>query len=199
MLSHGSAELSLLCGDVMTGRGVDQILPYPGDPGLAEPRVRDTRTYVELAERTSGPIPRPVAFSYPWGEALAVPGWSAADVRIVNLETSVTRSDQRWQGKGGHYRMHPDNVPCLTAARLDACALANNHVLDCSRARPTRAGPSTIASPRPNQPWGAGVKVAGAGRDLAEARSSRRTCTACASATRTCRSCRCWRSGGVGA
>jgi poly-gamma-glutamate synthesis protein (capsule biosynthesis protein) len=26
--------------------------------------------------------------------------------------------------------MHPDNVSCLTVARPDACALANNHVLD---------------------------------------------------------------------
>jgi poly-gamma-glutamate synthesis protein (capsule biosynthesis protein) len=26
--------------------------------------------------------------------------------------------------------MHPGNLACLTAARLDACALANNHVLD---------------------------------------------------------------------
>jgi poly-gamma-glutamate synthesis protein (capsule biosynthesis protein) len=26
--------------------------------------------------------------------------------------------------------MHPQNVPCLTAARIDVCALANNHVLD---------------------------------------------------------------------
>jgi poly-gamma-glutamate capsule biosynthesis protein CapA/YwtB (metallophosphatase superfamily) len=26
--------------------------------------------------------------------------------------------------------MHPDNVGCLTVARLDACTLANNHVMD---------------------------------------------------------------------
>ena len=26
--------------------------------------------------------------------------------------------------------MHPDNIPCLTAAGIDCCALANNHVLD---------------------------------------------------------------------
>ena len=33
-----------LCGDVMTGRGVDQILPHPGDPTLREPVVDDART-----------------------------------------------------------------------------------------------------------------------------------------------------------
>ena len=25
-----------LCGDVMTGRGIDQVLPHPGDPVLYE-------------------------------------------------------------------------------------------------------------------------------------------------------------------
>jgi poly-gamma-glutamate synthesis protein (capsule biosynthesis protein) len=37
------------------------------------------------------------------------------DVRIVNLETAVTRSD-RPRPKGINHRMNPDNVPCLTAA-----------------------------------------------------------------------------------
>ncbi len=30
-----------LSGDVMTGRGVDQILPHPGDPTLHEPCMAD--------------------------------------------------------------------------------------------------------------------------------------------------------------
>ena len=61
-----------LTGDVMTGRGVDQILPSPGDPRLWERYVDDARTYVELAETASGPIPAPVDFAWPWGEALPV-------------------------------------------------------------------------------------------------------------------------------
>lgn len=36
-----------LCGDVMSGRGIDQILPSPAPPELFEPFVRD---YVTLAE-----------------------------------------------------------------------------------------------------------------------------------------------------
>ena len=46
----------LLCGDVMTGRGVHQILPHPGDPTLRESYLPDARRYVELAEVLSGPI-----------------------------------------------------------------------------------------------------------------------------------------------
>ncbi|HEU5260859.1 MAG TPA: CapA family protein, partial [Gemmatimonadales bacterium] len=52
------------------------------------------------------------------------------DVRVVNLETSVTRSGDYWEGKEVHYRMHPENVACLTAARIDIAVMANNHVLD---------------------------------------------------------------------
>jgi poly-gamma-glutamate capsule biosynthesis protein CapA/YwtB (metallophosphatase superfamily) len=35
-----------LCGDIMTGRGIDQILPHPSDPRIYEPVVTDARTYV---------------------------------------------------------------------------------------------------------------------------------------------------------
>ncbi|KJY46832.1 hypothetical protein VR46_06905, partial [Streptomyces sp. NRRL S-444] len=119
-----------LCGDVMLGRGIDQILPHPGDPGLRETYVRDARTYVELAEEVGGAVPRPVGFAWPWGDALRVLDAAAPDARILNLETSVTQCDDRARGKAVHYRMHPGNLPCLAAARPDVCALANNHVLD---------------------------------------------------------------------
>ena len=43
-----------LCGDVMTGRGIDQVLPHPNDPRLHEPYIGEARSYVELAERGNG-------------------------------------------------------------------------------------------------------------------------------------------------
>jgi len=119
-----------LCGDVMTGRGIDQVLPHPGDPQLHEPYVISAETYVALAEETNGPIPRPVDFAYIWGDALDELELAAPDVRLINLETAVTRSADYWPGKGIHYRMSPDNMACITAAKIDCCALANNHVLD---------------------------------------------------------------------
>lgn len=119
-----------LCGDVMTGRGIDQILPHPNTPELHEPYVRDAREYVELAERANGPIPRAVEPAYIWGAALAELDRVGPDARIINLETSITCADTYWPGKGIHYRMHPAHIACLTAARIDVCALANNHVLD---------------------------------------------------------------------
>ena len=56
----------LLGGDVMLGRGVDQILPHPGNTALREPFVHNARRY-ELAEQANGPIPRPVDWGWRWG------------------------------------------------------------------------------------------------------------------------------------
>ncbi len=121
---------ALLGGDVMLGRGVDQILPHPGNPALREPYVRDARRYVEFAEQVNGPIARPVDFAYPWGDALAILDDLAPDVRLLNLETAITADGDFAERKAIHYRMHPGNVPSLAAIRPDVCALANNHVLD---------------------------------------------------------------------
>ncbi|MEU4928713.1 CapA family protein [Streptomyces yokosukanensis] len=149
-----------LCGDVMLGRGVDQILPHPGSPVLREGYVTDARSYVELAEASGGPIPAPVDPAWPWGEALAVLERAAPDARIVNLETAVTRSDAFAPGKAVHYRMHPANLPALTAARPDVCVLANNHVLDFGRPGLEETLDALA---------GAGLRAAGAGRDADEA------------------------------
>jgi poly-gamma-glutamate synthesis protein (capsule biosynthesis protein) len=131
MRSNGARPVCIfLCGDVMTGRGIDQVLPHPVDPVLYESHVRDARDYVRLAESVNGPIPRPVSFSYVWGDALAELERARVDARIINLETSITTSAAYWPDKAVLYRMHPGNIACLTAAGIDCCCLANNHVLD---------------------------------------------------------------------
>ncbi len=119
-----------LGGDVMTGRGIDQILPHPSDPFIPEPYLRDAKEYIELAELANGSIPTPVSFSYIWGDALKEWERIAPDVKLINLETSITRSNDYWWGKGINYRMNPENIGCLTAAKIDCCSLANNHVID---------------------------------------------------------------------
>jgi len=119
-----------LCGDVMTGRGIDQILPHPSDPAIHEGYMKDARRYVEIAEKINGPIPRSVVPDYIWGDALGELERMAPDLRIINLETSVTKSGDYWKGKEVHYRMHPENIGCMTVAKVDVCSLANNHILD---------------------------------------------------------------------
>ncbi len=149
-----------LCGDVMTGRGIDQVLPHASDPRLHEPWVTDATRYVNLAQSANGPFPRRVGFAYPWGDALDELDRSKPDVRIVNLETSITDSDDFQATKGIHYRMHPANVPCLEAAGIDCCVLANNHVLDWG----TAGLEDTLASLRQTR-----MKATGAGRNASEA------------------------------
>jgi poly-gamma-glutamate synthesis protein (capsule biosynthesis protein) len=149
-----------LCGDVMLGRAVDQILPHPSDPVLYETHVRDARQYLGLAERRNGPIARPAPWSYVWGDALAILARWQPHARIVNLETSITRSATPWPGKAVQYRMHPDNVPCLAAVGIDCCVLSNNHVLDWGRA----GLDETLSTLRH-----VGVATAGAGVDLGAA------------------------------
>lgn len=159
-MTQGQLTL-FLCGDVMTGRGVDQVLEHSCPPRLHESGVVSAVDYVELAERANGRIARPVDAAYVWGDALDVLERRRPDARIINLETSVTTCEDA-HPKGINYRMHPDNAAVLTAARIDCCVLANNHVLD----------------------WGvgglletldtldrAGIAVAGAGHDLEHARA----------------------------
>ncbi|MGE5323874.1 MAG: CapA family protein [Actinomycetota bacterium] len=81
-------------------------MPHPGKSGLREPYLQDARKYVELAITRNGSIPRPVDYRYVWGDALTQLDRIKLDLRIVNLETSVTVSDSFWTEKEIHYRMH---------------------------------------------------------------------------------------------
>ncbi|HEY8506783.1 MAG TPA: CapA family protein [Steroidobacteraceae bacterium] len=159
-MSSREAVRLFLCGDVMTGRGIDQILPHPLPPHLHESYVRSARQYVYLAELENGPIPEQRDFAYIWGDALDELYRVHPDLRIVNLETAVTTSEDAWPRKGIHYRMNPLNVPCLTAAGFDCCILANNHTLDCGYAG-LEQSLHTL--------HGAGVRTAGAGLNIDEA------------------------------
>ncbi|MEV6138328.1 CapA family protein [Nocardia sp. NPDC051990] len=152
----------LLGGDVMLGRGVDQILPHPGDPTLHERYVEDARTYAELAERINGEFTRPVDFRHPWGDVLPILAQLAPQVRLINLETAITADGAFAPVKGIHYRMHPDNVPVLTAIAPVVCALANNHILDFG----IQGLADTVAALDT-----AGIQRAGAGVDFDNARA----------------------------
>ncbi len=143
----------------MLGRGVDQILPHPSDPALREWYVRSALEYVALAKRVNGPIPKPVDFRYVWGDALTELDRLSPRARIINLETSVTTSG-RFDPKGINYRMHPANTPCLTAAKIDCCVLANSHILDWGRTGLI----DTVRALR-----NAGIMTAGAGQDVGQA------------------------------
>jgi poly-gamma-glutamate capsule biosynthesis protein CapA/YwtB (metallophosphatase superfamily) len=160
---HPPPRLRLfLCGDVMLGRGIDQILPQPCDPALHEDYVHSALDYVQLAEAVNGAIKRPATPAYVWGAALDELKQARPDTRIINLETSITRSED-YDPKGINYRMSPENADTLAAAHIDCCVLANNHILDWGRAGLL----DTVTTLKR-----LGMKSAGAGRTLEEARAA---------------------------
>jgi len=65
-----------------------------------------------------------------WGDVL--PHLMRADLRIINLECALTNHRQPWirTEKMFHFSAAPEAVRVLQAAHIDACTLANNHILD---------------------------------------------------------------------
>jgi poly-gamma-glutamate synthesis protein (capsule biosynthesis protein) len=145
----------------MCGRGIDQVLAHPCSSEIYEEYVRSAERYVLLAEQANGAIPRRNGSSYVWGAALNELDRTQPDARIINLETAVTRSNDR-ANKGINYRMSPENAECLATAKIDCCALANNHVLDWGRAG-LKETLTTLQK--------LNVKATGAGRTDLEARA----------------------------
>lgn len=97
---------------------------------------------------------------YPWGDTLPV--FQRADLRLCNLECALSDRGAPWTTtpKAFHFRSDAKNVAVLTAARIDAVSLANNHALDYG----AEALVDTLALLD-----AAGIQHAGAGRTLDEA------------------------------
>jgi poly-gamma-glutamate synthesis protein (capsule biosynthesis protein) len=95
-----------------------------------------------------------------WGDVL--PHLMQADLRIANLECALTGHRRPWARtwKMFHFRADPGAVRFLKAARIDACSLANNHILDFE-ARGLRDTLRTLSA--------AGIRHAGAGLNASEA------------------------------
>jgi poly-gamma-glutamate capsule biosynthesis protein CapA/YwtB (metallophosphatase superfamily) len=91
-----------------------------------------------------------------------LPHLAQADLRIVNLECALTNHLRPWTRtrKMFHFRADPKAVRVLQAARIDACALANNHILDYEE----RGLRDTLRMLRVT-----GIRHAGAGANAAEA------------------------------
>jgi poly-gamma-glutamate capsule biosynthesis protein CapA/YwtB (metallophosphatase superfamily) len=108
----------------MLGRLIDQLLPEhvnnPQDKEVATSFISKHPSILGQGNYTP---------SSPWGTTLSL--FQASDLNIINLETAVTTTPERWPNKKYNYRMHPANLaPILHAAQIDYANLANNHVLD---------------------------------------------------------------------
>lgn len=134
--------LLFFCGDVMLGRAVDQILKHKNNPKIYESYYKDARCYIPnymLNELNKIPksdhddkcyaynITKPD--EYIWGDLLNDKLYKQSQLRIINLETSITTSKHN-QNKTVLYKMHPKNIGVIKVANVDYCCMANNHVLD---------------------------------------------------------------------
>lgn len=169
----------LLCGDVMTGHGIDQLLLPSAAHAPLERTVKSALEYVREAEAANdprprvasprgpvavgapahSPLPRPVSFEYPWGDVLALLKREQPDLRLINLETTITERGVP-AFAAPHARMHPLHLPTLAALGVDGAVLANRHVLDWGH----EGLLDTLVSLRQ-----AGIPCVGAGHDCAEA------------------------------
>lgn len=120
-----AAAISLrigLLGDVMLGRLVDQLMPehvYDPEDGP------HARYFTEFYNRSK--------FKYriesPWGSIR--PLLLENDANFANLETSLTRTEEKWPNKVFNYRAHPKSaIAALKAGKVGYVSCANNHTLD---------------------------------------------------------------------
>lgn len=117
-----------LCGDVMTAHGLDPM--QPRDDEVGERTLQSALDYVREAVGRHTPLPRPLSFEYPWGDALHLLRREQPDLRLVNLATPITACDISSECRPPHARLHPLQLPLLAALGIDGVVLANGHALD---------------------------------------------------------------------
>lgn len=148
-----------LAGDVLTGGAIDHLFATHNSDDFGKPGHKPAAQYLNESEQLHGAVQLPVAHDYIWGVALGALEAARPDFRLANLETPVTTCST-WEPKSYSFRMHPDNIGCLTALGLDCVSLANNHCLDFG----IDGMIETCATLR-----NAGIGYCGAGMNLAEA------------------------------
>ena len=176
-LRTAAVALSVLTVTACTAAGGPPAAPQPSTsatpststtpqpaPETATPRRRPVRIAVAgdvhfegvLADRLRDP-----------GTALvpATAALAAADLAIVNLETSVGTGGAPEPGKRFTFSAGPEAFTALSAAGVDVASMANNHALDHGRARL----PSTLRAARAAGDSKPALAVIGIGRDEEEA------------------------------
>lgn len=113
-----------------------------------------------LADRLRDPATALAPASSPLLAALA-----AADVAIINLETSVGTGGRPEPGKRFTFSAGPEAFTALAGTGIDVVSMANNHALDFGRARL----PSTLRAARVAAGADPPLSVIGVGRDRGEA------------------------------
>ncbi|MCD4532876.1 CapA family protein [Nocardioides sp. cx-169] len=144
--------------------------PRPTVPRTPEARPRPVTIALAGDVHFEGALRRrladPATALAPATRALA-----AADVAVLNLETSIGSGGRPEAGKRYTFQAPPSALRALTAAGVDVASQANNHALDFGRA-PLPGALEAIATARSADPP---LAVVGLGRDADEAFRPART------------------------
>lgn len=138
----------------------------PRSPRPPEPLTIAVAGDVHFEGALRGRLDRPATALAPATSALA-----AADVAIVNLETSLGAGGRPESGKRYTFQAPPTALAALAAAGIDVATMANNHALDYGR-EPLTSAFEAIETARTADPP---LAVVGIGRDVAEAFRPART------------------------
>ena len=131
--SNGRTYTLVLLGDLQLGRLIDALLPTSIARQSPHTDPESAANTVDTHFLPRHPNLRDYVHASPWGNALPLVR-DGCDVVLGNLETALTVSERRWEGKVFNYRSHPGNVNVLLEAgfrgRRGYVSLANNHTLD---------------------------------------------------------------------
>ncbi len=126
-----------LAGDFMPGRGIDAVMPRPCPLEIREGFCTSSIEYARLAERKHKkrfPENQTLSARDVLGEASKLIERYEPHVKLINLETSVTKKSTFYPNKGINYRASEENVFALfDILKPNVVSLANNHAMDFSR------------------------------------------------------------------
>ena len=123
----------LLLGDLQLGRLTDALLPTSIARQSPHTDPESAAHTIDTQFLPRHPGLKDYGYASPWGNSLELVR-DGCDVVLANLETALTTSEGRWEGKVFNYRSHPGNVNVLREAGFGKgrgyVSLANNHTLD---------------------------------------------------------------------
>ena len=178
-LRNGAVALTILTVTGCTTTGLPPTAQQPATPPHALDASRSTpqpdpETSTTLRQPVLIAVAGDIHFEGVLAERLRDPGTAlapaaaalaAADLAIVNLETSVGTGGAPEPGKRYTFSAGREAFTALSAAGIDVASMANNHALDYGRARL----PSTLRAARAVGDSDPPLAVVGIGRDEDEA------------------------------
>lgn len=130
--------------NLMSSAVVDEtVVSLAGDVAFVNPIERNSREQ---------------GYDYAWRDVGEI--FQNDDFTLLNLETSVTKHDEKWPEKEFNFRADPKHAEEMRRQSVEGVSLANNHTLDFGR----KGFADTLHYLKKY-----GIRYAGGGKDLSEA------------------------------